>query len=104
MRGNLVASVAALCRARTDVLRAEPYRPQAAQEMLQDDPVLVWSGRWWSLTTFWLERRAAFSRAVRERREYVLPARFDDMPLPSCYRIWSRSAYVAPGLRSSSLP
>ncbi len=29
-----------------------------------------------------LERRAAFSRAVRERREYVLPARFDDAPLP----------------------
>jgi hypothetical protein len=29
-----------------------------------------------------LERRAAFNRAVRERREYVLPARFDDTPLP----------------------
>ena len=29
-----------------------------------------------------LERRAALSRAVRERREYVLPARFDDTPLP----------------------
>ena len=29
-----------------------------------------------------LERRAAFGRAVRERREYVLPARFDDTPLP----------------------
>ena len=29
-----------------------------------------------------LERRAALARAVRERREYVLPARFDDMPLP----------------------
>ena len=29
-----------------------------------------------------LERRAAFSRAVRERREYVLPARFDDTVLP----------------------
>jgi hypothetical protein len=28
------------------------------------------------------ERRAALSRAVRERREYVLPARFDDTPLP----------------------
>ena len=25
-----------------------------------------------------LERRAALARAVRERREYVLPARFDD--------------------------
>ena len=29
-----------------------------------------------------LERRAALDRAVRERREYVLPARFDDTPLP----------------------
>ena len=29
-----------------------------------------------------LERRAALSRAVRERQEYVLPARFDDTPLP----------------------
>ena len=29
-----------------------------------------------------LERRAALARAVRERREYVLPARFDDMQLP----------------------
>src|SRR5690348_4900345 len=29
-----------------------------------------------------LERRAALSRAVRERREYMLPARFDDTPLP----------------------
>ena len=28
------------------------------------------------------ERRAALGRAVRERREYVLPARFDDTPLP----------------------
>ena len=28
------------------------------------------------------ERRAALVRAVRERREYVLPARFDDTPLP----------------------
>jgi len=28
-----------------------------------------------------LERRAALSRAVRERREYVLPALFDDTPL-----------------------
>jgi TIR domain len=28
------------------------------------------------------ERRAALARAVRERREYVLPARFDDTPLP----------------------
>ena len=29
-----------------------------------------------------LERRAALARAVRERREYVLPAWFDDTPLP----------------------
>ena len=29
-----------------------------------------------------LERRAALDRAVRERREYVLPACFDDTPLP----------------------
>jgi TIR domain len=29
-----------------------------------------------------LERRAALARAARERREYVLPARFDDTPLP----------------------
>ena len=28
------------------------------------------------------ERRAALNRAIRERREYVLPARFDDTPLP----------------------
>ena len=29
-----------------------------------------------------VERRAALARAVRERREYVLPARFDDTVLP----------------------
>ncbi len=29
-----------------------------------------------------LERRAALDRAVRERREYLLPARFDDTRLP----------------------
>ena len=29
-----------------------------------------------------LERRAALTRAMRERREYVLPARFDGTPLP----------------------
>jgi hypothetical protein len=29
-----------------------------------------------------LERRAALNRAARERREFVLPARFDDTPLP----------------------
>jgi hypothetical protein len=28
------------------------------------------------------ERRVALGRAVREWREYVLPARFDDTPLP----------------------
>jgi TIR domain len=28
------------------------------------------------------ERRAALNRAVRERQEYVLPARFDETPLP----------------------
>jgi hypothetical protein len=28
-----------------------------------------------------LERRTGLSRAVRERREYVLPARSDDTPL-----------------------
>ena len=28
------------------------------------------------------ERRVALGRALRERREYVLPARFDDTPLP----------------------
>jgi hypothetical protein len=28
------------------------------------------------------ERRAALGQAVRERQEYVLPARFDDTPLP----------------------
>ena len=28
------------------------------------------------------ERRAALNRAVQERREYVLPAQFDDTPLP----------------------
>jgi TIR domain len=29
-----------------------------------------------------VERRTTLARAVRERREYVLPARFDDTPLP----------------------
>ena len=33
-----------------------------------------------------LERRAALNRAVQERREYVLPARFDDTPLPGLLR------------------
>jgi HEAT repeat protein len=42
-----------------------------------------------------LERRAALNRAVRERREYVLPARFDDTPLPGLL-----SDIVAVDLRS----
>jgi TIR domain len=42
-----------------------------------------------------LERRAALNRAVRERREYVLPARFDDTPLPGLL-----SDMVAVDLRS----
>ena len=37
-----------------------------------------YAGRDWTR----LERRAALNKAVRERREYVLPARFDDTPLP----------------------
>ena len=32
------------------------------------------------------ERRAALARAARERQEYVLPARFDDTPLPGLLR------------------
>ena len=42
-----------------------------------------------------LERRAALNRAVRERGEYVLPARFDDTPLPGLL-----SDMVAVDLRS----
>jgi hypothetical protein len=38
-----------------------------------------------------LERRAALARAVRERREYVLPARSMIRPCPGCSRTWSRS-------------
>src|SRR5271169_4659051 len=44
-----------------------------------------------------LERRAALGRAVRERREYVLPARFDDTPLPGLL-----SGLVAVDLRGRS--
>jgi hypothetical protein len=44
-----------------------------------------------------LERRAALNRAVRERREYVLPARFDDKPLPGLL-----SDMVAEDLRDRS--
>ena len=45
------------------------------------------------------ERRAALNRAVRERREYVLPARFDDTPLPGllsedCSRAYARLVVV----------
>lgn len=32
-----------------------------------------------------LKRRAALDRSVRERREYVLSARFDDTPLPGLF-------------------
>jgi hypothetical protein len=46
------------------------------------------------------ERRAALARAVRERREYVLPARFDT-PFPGCRRTWSGWT-CAFGPRSSS--
>ena len=49
------------------------------------------------------ERRAAFARAVRERREYVLPARFDDRAFPGCCPTWSQSTCAA-GPRSSSRP
>ena len=44
-----------------------------------------------------LERRAALDQAVRERREYVLPARFDDTPLPGLL-----SSMVTVDLRSRS--
>ena len=44
-----------------------------------------------------LERRAALARAVRERRECVLPARFDDTPLPGLL-----SDLVAVDLRTRS--
>jgi hypothetical protein len=44
------------------------------------------------------ERRAALDRAVRERREYVLPARFDDTALPGLL-----SGMVAVDLRTRTL-
>ena len=44
-----------------------------------------------------VERRAALNRAVRERRDYVLPARFDDTPLPGLL-----SDMVAVDLRGQS--
>ena len=49
-----------------------------------------------------LERRAALDRAVRERREYVLPAGSMTRPCPGCWRAWSRWTCAA-GPRSSSL-
>jgi hypothetical protein len=42
-----------------------------------------------------LERRASLARALQERREYVLPARFDDTPMPEVL-----SDMVAVDLRS----
>ena len=50
-----------------------------------------------------LERRAALNRAVRERREYVLPAGSMTRRCPGCCRTWSRSTCAA-GRRSSSPP
>ena len=50
-----------------------------------------------------VERRTALARAVRERREYVLPAGSMTRPFPGCCRTWSRST-CGPGNRSSSLP
>jgi hypothetical protein len=59
-----------------------------------------------------LERRTALARAARERREYVLPARFDDTPLPGllsdmnsgCHETeyFCTGPYVANGCRRSS--
>ena len=51
-----------------------------------------------------LERRAALSRAVRERREYVLPARFDDTPLPGLLPDVVARRPARHGPRSSSPP
>ena len=50
-----------------------------------------------------LERRAALSRAVRERREYVLPPGSMTRLCLGCCPIWSRST-CATGPRSSSPP
>ena len=50
-----------------------------------------------------LERRTALARAVRERREYVLPAGSMTRPFPGCCRTWSRST-CGPGNRRSSPP
>ena len=45
-----------------------------------------------------LERRIALGRAVRERREYVLPARFDDTRLPGLLSdmVWVDLRRLAP--------
>ena len=48
-----------------------------------------------------LERRAALNRAVRERREYVLPAVSMTRRCQVCWPTWSRSTCAA-GPRSSS--
>jgi hypothetical protein len=50
-----------------------------------------------------LERRAALNRAVRERQEYVLPARSMTLLCLGCCRTWSRST-CGPGPRRSSPP
>ena len=44
-----------------------------------------------------LERRAALNRAVREQREYVLPARFDNTPLPGLLSEHGRGGPGRPG-------
>ena len=49
-----------------------------------------------------LERRAALARAVRERREYVLPAWFDDTPLPGAAVEHGHGGPAGPEPRSSS--
>ena len=51
-----------------------------------------------------LERRAALARAVRERREYVLPARFDDTLLPGLLSDMVARSTCGPGPRRSSPP
>ena len=52
-----------------------------------------YAGRDWTR----LERRTALNRAVRERREYVLPARFDDTPLPGLLSRHGRGGPARPG-------
>jgi hypothetical protein len=48
-----------------------------------------------------VERRTALARAVRERREYVLPARFDGTSLPG---LPSDMVTVVPGVSDEILP